>query len=88
VQFPDCYEEAVIKLVHYATLKEEELSHRVVSYFKDRFVAGEVVLGCREGKEGVCTVVAALDPAGVKHDCAFPLSLVLYAAPFGVRSWR
>ncbi len=70
VQFPDCYEEAVIKLVHYATLKEEELSQRVVSYFQDRFVAGEVVLGSREGgKQAPCTVVAALDPACSSHDC-------------------
>jgi hypothetical protein len=72
VQFPDCYEEAVIKLVHYATLKEEELSQRVVSYFKDRFVAGEVVLGIKDGKEACCKILAALDPAGVNHDCMSP----------------
>ena len=71
VQFPDCYEAAVIKMVHYATLKEEDLSQRVVSYFKDRFVAGEVVLVRREGKQTPCTVVAAVDPTCATHDCTF-----------------
>ena len=82
-QFPDCYEAAVIKMVHYATLKEEDLSQRVVSYFKDRFVAGEVVLGRREGKQAQCTVVAALDPACATHDCA--LQSVMYRG--GVSGW-
>ena len=69
LQFPDCYEEAVIKLVHHATLKEDELSQRVVSYFKDRFVSGETVFGIHDGQEKNCKIIAALDPSTAGHDC-------------------
>lgn len=69
LQFPDCYEEAVIKLVHHATLKEDELSQRVISYFKDRFVSGETVFGIKDGQEKNCRIVAPLDPLTAGHDC-------------------
>lgn len=69
MQFPDCYEEAVIKLVHHATLKEDELSQRVVSYFKDRFVTGEAVLGIKDGAEKTCKIISSLEPVTAGHDC-------------------
>ena len=69
MQFPDCYEEAVIKLVHHATLKEDELSQRVLSYFKDRFVPGEAVLGITDGEERMCQIITSLEPVTAGHDC-------------------
>lgn len=69
MQFPDCYEEAVIKLVHHATLKEDELSQRVVSYFKDRFVTGEAVLGIKDSVEKTCKIISSLVPVTAGHDC-------------------
>lgn len=68
MQFPDCYEEAVIKLVHHATLKEGELSQRVISYFRDRFVPGEIALASRDGLEKRCKIVTAVDTI-TAHDC-------------------
>lgn len=59
----------MIKLVHHATLKEDELSQRVVSYFKDRFVAGETVLGVNDGQEKTCKIISSLEPVTAGHDC-------------------
>ena len=49
------------RLVHYATLKQDDLCQRIAAYFKDRFVPGEEVTGIRDGAEAACRVVAAVE---------------------------
>ena len=49
------------RLVHYATLKQDDLCQRIAAYFKDRFVPGEEVTGIRDSAEAACRVVAAVE---------------------------
>ena len=74
----------MIKLVHHATLKEDELSQRVVSYFKDRFVTGEAVLGIKDGEEKTCRIISSLEPVTAGHDC---MSLQP-SLPHGLVAWQ
>ncbi len=70
----------MIKLVHHATLKEDDLSQRVVSYFKDRFVTGETVLGVKDGEERTCKIVSSLEAVTAGHDCE-PRTLSVFPLP-------
>lgn len=85
VQFPDCYEGPVAKLVHHATLKLDDLCQRLVAYFKDRFVPGEEVLGVRDEIETACRIIAAVDPTDLDHDCELFLYQRLHSVPLSLK---
>ena len=78
MQFPDCYEEVVASLVHHATLKQEDLSQRVVTYFKDHFVVGEELFAIRDDREAALRISACLDTADQCHDCEPKFMHLLY----------
>ena len=82
LQFPPCFEETVARLVHHATLKQEDLSQRIVTYFKDHFVVGEELFALRDDKEAALRVSACVDTANQYHDCEHPsFHLHIYRPP-------
>ena len=85
-QFPLRFEEAVARLVHHATVKQEELSQRIVSYFKDHFVKGEELFAIRDEKEAALHIAGCSNTAEKTDDCEhlqpMPTANVAIAAYF------
>ena len=59
------------RLVQHATVKQDELSSRIVSYFKEHFVQGEEVFALRDGKEAALRIAECRLTAESTHDCTF-----------------
>jgi hypothetical protein len=62
-QVPECYKGPVLRRVHFATARLDELCARLLAAFAGRWVPGEGALALRDGAPAACRVVAALDPA-------------------------
>jgi hypothetical protein len=71
-QVPECYKGPVLRRVHFATARLDELCARLLAAFAGRWVPGEGALALRDGVPAACRVVAALDPAPDPPDAAAP----------------
>lgn len=64
-QVPECYRAPVLRHVHHATVRLEELCAQLLARFQGRWVPGEGALALRHGAPAACRIVAPLDsPAG------------------------
>lgn len=64
-QFPACYEEPVVRMVHHALAKPDEMVTRLLAHFKERLVPGEEAVALRSGAPAPCIIVQSLGPDGL-----------------------
>ncbi|KAK9865721.1 hypothetical protein WJX84_004504 [Apatococcus fuscideae] len=64
-KFPACYEEPVVRMVHHALAKPDEMVTRLLAHFKERLVPGEEAVALRNGAPAPCIVVQSLGPDGL-----------------------
>ena len=65
MQFPACYEEPVVRMVHHALAKPDEIVTRLLAHFKERLVPGEEAIALRSGTPAACVVAQCLGPDGL-----------------------
>lgn len=72
-QVPECYKGPVLRHVHHATVRLEELCGQLLKRFQGRWVPGEGALASRAGAPAACRVIAALElPEAPGARCAGP----------------
>ncbi|KAK9860443.1 hypothetical protein WJX84_001872 [Apatococcus fuscideae] len=67
-KFPACYEEPVVRMVHHALAKPDEIVTRLLAHFKERLVPGEEAIALRSGTPAACVVAQCLGPDGLDAD--------------------
>ncbi|KAK9824389.1 hypothetical protein WJX72_009931 [[Myrmecia] bisecta] len=69
-KFPDVYEGPVLRLVHHATQKADDLCSTILSHFRERFVPGEDVHGLDPGLVNPCRIVREPPPEATPPSAA------------------
>ncbi|KAK9821961.1 hypothetical protein WJX81_005263 [Elliptochloris bilobata] len=67
-EVPECYRAPVLRHVHHATVRLEELCTQLLARFQGRWVPGEGALALRNGTPATCCVTAALNPPAGSGD--------------------